>query len=249
MDALAAVIAVAGVRAPSRPPSTPPSPGASRWTLSPARPSTPSPTGPRGCALPTARHPALPGDIVLLPDGTAHTLASAPGASTQPFDHLAAEQALAAGGELRRRQEVQTRILCASTTRTLPSPRRCSRYCPTSSTSPSRACTGPRGHPPTDRAPGFGRPQPAAAAVLNRLVDVLLIQVARVCVTIGASSSRSSSWLTGSTTPSPGPRCSHPHTQPERGWTITSLAPAPASPRATLARRFAALVGDPRPPT
>src|SRR5207253_2176653 len=57
----------------------------------------------------------LPGDIVLLPGGTAHTLASAPGARTQPFDHLAAEQALAAGGELTvGAGPVQTRILCAS---------------------------------------------------------------------------------------------------------------------------------------
>jgi cupin len=57
----------------------------------------------------------MPGDIVLLPAGTAHTLSSAPGARTQPFDHLAAEEALAAGGELTvGTGMIQTRILCAS---------------------------------------------------------------------------------------------------------------------------------------
>jgi len=38
---------------------------------------------------------------VLLPTGAAHTLASAPDAATAPFDHAAAEQALAAGEEQR----------------------------------------------------------------------------------------------------------------------------------------------------
>src|SRR5262249_60661153 len=39
----------------------------------------------------------MPGDAVLLPTGITHALASAPDAATVPFDHLAAERALAAG--------------------------------------------------------------------------------------------------------------------------------------------------------
>ncbi len=57
----------------------------------------------------------MPGDVVLLPAGAAHTLASAPDVATEPFDHLAARQALTAGDELTvGTGTVQTRILCAS---------------------------------------------------------------------------------------------------------------------------------------
>src|SRR5215470_15381490 len=67
----------------------------------------------------------MPGDAVLLPTGITHILASAPGAATIPFDHLAAQHALAAGQDLRlgaaQGQDLrlgagpgQTRILCAS---------------------------------------------------------------------------------------------------------------------------------------
>ncbi len=43
----------------------------------------------------------MPGDVVLLPSGIAHVLASGPDADIVPFDRLAAEHALAAGEELR----------------------------------------------------------------------------------------------------------------------------------------------------
>jgi hypothetical protein len=57
----------------------------------------------------------MPGDVVLLPTGITRALASAPDADIVPFDHLAAEQALAAGDELRLGVGIpQTRILCAS---------------------------------------------------------------------------------------------------------------------------------------
>jgi Cupin len=57
----------------------------------------------------------MPGDVVLLPTGAAHALASALDAATVPFHHAAAEQALAAGEELHLGTGIgQTRILCAS---------------------------------------------------------------------------------------------------------------------------------------
>ena len=107
MDALAAVLAVAGVRgtiAATVNAAEPwglaldAVPGAAfhaitdgtAWLCANGRPGIRDEAGIR----------LMPGDIVLLPTGTAHTLASDPGSRTQPFDHLAAEQALAAGGEL-----------------------------------------------------------------------------------------------------------------------------------------------------
>src|SRR6185437_288496 len=120
----------------------------------------------------------MPGDIVMLPAGTAHVLASAPGVRTQPFDHLAAEQALAAGGELTLGAGlIQTRILCASY------------HQDPAVTLPLLSLLPDVFHIPAGRAnPGLdatlrllahelGQPHPGAAAVLNRLVDILLVQV------------------------------------------------------------------------
>src|SRR5262249_54503350 len=116
MDALTAVLAVAGVR------------GTVAATLSAAEPWGLSLDAVPGAAfhavtdgivwLRIAARPSLwlmPGDVVLLPTGIAHTLASAPDVDTVPFDHAAAEQALAAGDELRLGTGIpQARILCAS---------------------------------------------------------------------------------------------------------------------------------------
>src|SRR5690242_13558480 len=142
----------------------------------------------------------MPGDIVLLPAGTAHTLASAPGARTQPFDHLAAEQALAAGGELTvGTGTIQTRILCASY------------HQDPAVTLPLLALLPDVLHIPASRAnPGLdatlrllahelGQLQPGAAAVLNRLVDILLVQVLRIWLTTSVSSTRPASWLSALT--------------------------------------------------
>src|SRR6266705_1742402 len=102
MDALAAVLAVASVR------------GTVAATLSAAEPWGLALDAVPGAAfhavtdgtawLRIAGHPdtrLMPGDVVLLPAGTAHVLASTPGADPVPFDHLAAQQALAPGDELR----------------------------------------------------------------------------------------------------------------------------------------------------
>lgn len=57
----------------------------------------------------------LPGDLLLLPTGPRHRLVAAPGSATQPFDHLAARQALTAGGRLTvGHGETHTRVLCGS---------------------------------------------------------------------------------------------------------------------------------------
>src|SRR5262249_43553412 len=116
MDALTAVLAVAGVRGTVAATLTAAEPwgltldavpGAAfhavtdglAWLRVPGRPET----------------RLMPGDVVLLPTGITHVLASAPDAATVPFDHLAAEHALAAGQDLRLGTGPgQTRILCAS---------------------------------------------------------------------------------------------------------------------------------------
>jgi AraC-like DNA-binding protein len=187
----------------------------------------------------------MPGDMVLLPAGTAHTLASGPGARTEPFDHLAAEQALAVGGELTiGTGTAQTRLLCASY------------HQDPAVTTPLLTLLPDVLHIPASRAnPGLdatlrllsyelGQPQPGAAAVLNRLVDILLVQILRIWLTTSASPARPASWLSALTDPVAGAALATLHTQPERPWTVDALAAGIGVSRATLARRFLAKVGE-----
>ena len=246
MDALAAVLAVAGVR------------GAIAATVNAAEP-----WGLSLDAVPRAAFHAvtdgtawlrvrgepgirlMPGDLVLLPAGAAHTLASGPGAHAQPWDRLAAGQALAPGGELTvGTGTVQTRILCASY------------HQDPAVTLPLLTLLPDVLHIPASRAnPGLdatlrllaselGQPQPGAAAVLNRLVDILLVQILRIWTASGTNPARPASWLTALTDPIAGPALALLHTQPERPWTIDAMAASIGVSRATLARRFAAKVGQ-----
>jgi len=245
MDALTAVLAVAGVR------------GTVAATLDAAEP-----WGLALDAVPGAAFHAvtdglawlriagradtrlMPGDVVLLPTGIAHILASAPGAGTMPFDHAAAERALAAGESLRLGTGPgQTRVLCASY-----------RQDP-AVTVPLLTLLPDVLHIPARQAgPGLdaalrllaseiGQPQPGAAAVLDRIVDILLVQLLRAWLATGPAQGGTPSWLSALTDPVAGPALAVLHTQPGRDWTIPSLAAAIGVSRATLARRFPAQVG------
>src|SRR5215467_7016456 len=186
----------------------------------------------------------MPGDVVLLPTGIAHVLASAPDADTVPFDHLAAEQALAAGEELRLSTGIgQTRILCASYHQdpaiTVP----LLTVLPEVLHIPSRRAS--TGLDTTVRllAHEISQPRPGAAAVLNRIVDILLVQLLRTWLDTGPAHDRAASWLSALTDPVAGPALTVLHTQPGRDWTVSSLAAAIGVSRATLTRRFPAEVG------
>jgi len=245
MDALAAVLAVASVR------------GTVAATLSAAEPWGLALAAVPGAAfhavtdgiawLRIAGHPdtrLMPGDVVLLPTGAAHVLASTPGADTVPFDHLAAQQALAPGDELRLGTGIaQTRILCAS-------------YHQDPAISlPLLSLLPDVLHVPSSRA-GTGldttlrllaqeitRPQPGTAAVLNRIVDILLVQLMRTWLDTGPAHAHVPSWLSALTDPVAGSALAVLHAQPGRDWTIPSLAAAIGVSRATLARRFPVQVG------
>jgi AraC-like DNA-binding protein len=185
-----------------------------------------------------------PGDVVLLPTGTAHVLASAPDASTVPFDRPAAQAALAAGQELHVGcGQPQTRILCASY------------HQDPAITLPLLSLLPDLLHIPAARASSaldttlrllaqeIAQPAPGSAAVLDRIVDILLVQVLRTWLA-SAPSANGPSWLGALTDPVVGPALAALHTQPGRDWTVASLAAATGVSRATLARHFPATVGD-----
>jgi AraC-like DNA-binding protein len=186
----------------------------------------------------------MPGDVVLLPTGTAHILASAPDAATVPFDHLAAERALAAGQDLRLGAGGgQTRILCASYHQdpavTVP----LLTLLPDVLHIPSRQASPALDTTLRLLAQEISQPRPGAAAVLDRIVDILLVQLLRVWLDTDPAHPRAASWLSALTDPVAGPALVMLHTQPGHDWTIPSLAAATGVSRATLARRFPARVG------
>lgn len=184
----------------------------------------------------------LPGDVVLLATGAEHGLASHPHGDLEPFDHLASEQAFQAGGVMRvGHGAVRTRILCASyrqdpgiTT-------------PVLSLLPDvlhlPAGSGSRGVDDVVRlmAAELSDPQPAAATVLDRLVDILLIQLVRARRL--SDDPAPASWLTGLRDPQVAAALHAMHARPGEPWTIERLAAEVSVSRATLARRFPRLVG------
>src|SRR5262245_5398722 len=55
----------------------------------------------------------MPGDVVLLPTGAEHAIVSHPDQVREPFDHAAAERAMASGGRLTVGEgPSHTRIVC-----------------------------------------------------------------------------------------------------------------------------------------
>jgi len=245
MDALTAVLAVAGVR------------GTVAATLDAAEPWGLALNAVPGAAfhavtdgLAWLRIPGrpdtrlMPGDVVLLPTGLAHILASAPDAATVPFDHLAAEHALAVGQDLRLGAGPgQTRILCASYHQdpavTVP----LLTLLPDMLHIPARQAGADLDTTLRLLAGEISRPQPGASAVLDRIVDILLVQLLRAWLDTAAAPGRAPSWLSALTDPIAGPALAALHSQPGRDWTIPSLATAIGVSRATLARRFPAQVG------
>lgn len=184
----------------------------------------------------------MPGDVVLLPNGTAHTLRSDPDAAVNPCS--TAEHARACGSLLRLGHgDVQTHILGASYD-----------YDPAVSTQvlaalPDvvhlRANNGGNCLDDTVRllSRELAHPQLATAFVLNRLVDILLVQLLRVWLA-GKPPEAQGSWLGVLGDPLVSVALTRLHENPARAWTTDLLAAELAISRSTLTRRFRAVTGE-----
>lgn len=87
------------------------------------------------------------------------------------------------------------------------------------------------------------RDRPGQEAVLDRLLDVLLIAVVRAW--FAGHADAAPGWYAAHGDPIVGPALRLLHHQPARRWTVASLAREVGVSRAALARRFHALVGEP----
>jgi AraC-like DNA-binding protein len=187
----------------------------------------------------------MPGDVVLLPAGPDHVLVSAPGSATVSLWQLAAEQGQGEGGQLRLGNGTpQTRILCGRYTQdpaiTLP----LLSLLPEVLHIPSARAGDPLDTTLRLLAHETSQSQPGAAAVLNRIVDILFVQLLRAWLDAGPAQAPPACWLGALTDPVAGPALAALHTDPGRDWTAASLAASIGVSRATLARRFLARVGE-----
>lgn len=185
----------------------------------------------------------MPGDVALLPTGTAHSLSSGRRVALQPWESVASAQQRTPGATIRVGEgPTQTRILCASyrhddavTT-------------PLFSLLPDlvhiRAADQAGSLEATVRllAGELSQQGPATDVVLNRLVDVLLIQVLRTW--LESQPEHRGSWLGAMTDPTLGAALTALHQQPAHPWTVDTLAAHVGVSRATLGRRFTDQIGE-----
>ena len=185
----------------------------------------------------------MPGDVVLMPSGTAHGLSSVPGVPLTPCHGCNANDVMANGNVVRLgTDEVQTHILAATY-----------EYDPTVTTQvmaslPTvvhiRADNGGTCLDDTVRllARELAYPQVASGYVLNRLVDIMLVQLLRVWLA-GRPDEIRGTWLGALNDPVVGAALATLHQEPARAWTTESLASRLTISRSTLTRRFRAVTG------
>jgi len=184
----------------------------------------------------------MTGDVVILTTGAAHSLSSEPGADIHSCDVAAAAEARRGGGHLRLGDgDVQTRVLGASYS-----------HDPAVS-APVFALLPPVVHlgaPQLDatltdvvRLLGreIARPGLATDLLLDRLVDVLLIEALRTW--LASSPTVDASWWGVLRDPLLLRAVTHIHDAPGRPWTTESLAREVATSKQTLVRRFATFAG------
>lgn len=89
----------------------------------------------------------------------------------------------------------------------------------------------------------LGSQEPGRQAVLDRLLDLVLIGALRDWFALPESTSPA--WYGAAEDPVVGPALSALHTSPARAWTVESLAREARVSRATFARRFGRVMGEP----
>ncbi|WP_030661355.1 AraC family transcriptional regulator [Streptomyces cellulosae] len=183
------------------------------------------------------------GDVLLLPSGRAHALASDPEAIARTSAERSDGYTLAADGTVRMgRGQAHTHILCAHYT-----------HDPTASVSflaalPETVVLRGQGDggglAETVRLVGreLAAARPGSQVVLARLVDVLLVQALRDWLERDGDSSASP--LHALRDPVVSTAMAMIDAEPGRAWTATELARATGVSRATLARRFPAVLGE-----
>ncbi|GAA1671860.1 AraC family transcriptional regulator [Kribbella yunnanensis] len=186
----------------------------------------------------------MPGDVVLLPTGAGHVVSSAPGTRAPACSYVVPADASANGAVLRLGEgEVRTHLLGASY-----------EYDPAVSM-PVLGALPAVVHLPAEHsgtclddtirllARELAHPQMGTAIVLDRLIDILLIQLLRVWLATRPEEAKHS-WLGVLDDPLLSAALTRIHGEPAKPWTTAQLADELAVSRATLSRRFQARTGQ-----
>jgi AraC-like DNA-binding protein len=85
--------------------------------------------------------------------------------------------------------------------------------------------------------------QPGAQTIVDRLVDILFVHIVRAW--LSTRTDHPTAWLAALRDPAVAKAIAHLHADPTRQWTVADLAKEVRLSRATLARRFRRLLGQP----
>jgi AraC-like DNA-binding protein len=189
------------------------------------------------------------GDVVLLPHGAGHSLISAPNVQPLPFPKLLARCQVSQGPHgmsmSLEGKGPSTLLLCGAY-----------RF-EHDGVHPLLSLLPPLIHLRADSGIMSGpveavlrllvaeytQPGPGTVTVTARLVDVLFIHIIRGW--LEQQPDGSAGWLGAVRDPQVGRALALMHEEPRRDWTVESLAAEVACSRATFARRFRELVGEP----
>lgn len=185
----------------------------------------------------------MPGDVLLLPRGDAHVLASDLDAVARTGPHRFDGYEEAAPGVVTMGTgPVQTRILCAHYEHDPAISLQVLAMLP--DLVHIRAASSDDRLEDTVRLLGreLTAPQVASTVVLDSLVDILLVQLLRAHLRSSVDEG-GPSWLRILTDPVVGAAVAKMHDEPARSWTTELLAREVAVSRSTLARRFPEVLG------
>jgi len=188
----------------------------------------------------------MAGDVMLLPTGAPHVIASEPTGPTRLWDRVAKAQAKNPAGEIILDGPGRsTHVICAAYTydqevahpllSLLPSVLYLSGQ-QMAEGNAVHSTLGTLGRELTTRSVGSG-------IVIDRLIDVLFVHVIRAWA--GGPHAPGSSWLRALRDPAIARALSLLHASPGESWTIDMLARDVSLSRTTLTRRFTTLVGEP----
>ena len=190
-----------------------------------------------------------PGDLVVLPGGTAHALASSATADAIPLEQFVARLPMDERGHVKALdgKGPMTSIIGGF-------------FELERAPEPLVAVLPPLIHVSGDDAEVSGwldqtlrsiaheasQALPGRAVVLNRLADVLFVRVVRAYLLklSAGGATGPPSWLRGLTDPRIARALAQIHRAPEQAWTLAQLASRAAMSRTAFAQRFRALVGQ-----